>query len=69
MASAPVSASRRQGLQAIRSVLAHNSLSATTRTELQALPPPYDDHGLPRPLRWYACGPTVYDSAHLGHAR
>jgi len=20
-------------------------------------------------LKWYACGPTVYDSAHLGHAR
>lgn len=22
-----------------------------------------------RPLYWYACGPTVYDDAHLGHAR
>ena len=22
-----------------------------------------------RPIRWYNCGPTVYDSAHLGHAR
>lgn len=22
-----------------------------------------------RRLRWYACGPTVYDAAHLGHAR
>ena len=21
------------------------------------------------PLTWYACGPTVYDSSHLGHAR
>jgi cysteinyl-tRNA synthetase len=20
-------------------------------------------------LTWYTCGPTVYDSAHLGHAR
>ncbi|CAN0555594.1 unnamed protein product, partial [Ectocarpus sp. 8 AP-2014] len=20
-------------------------------------------------LKWYSCGPTVYDSAHLGHAR
>lgn len=20
-------------------------------------------------INWYACGPTVYDSAHLGHAR
>ncbi|KAF0691787.1 Aste57867_17058 [Aphanomyces stellatus] len=23
----------------------------------------------PSPLKWYVCGPTVYDSAHLGHAR
>ena len=22
-----------------------------------------------RPLTWYSCGPTVYDVAHLGHAR
>ena len=21
------------------------------------------------PLKWYACGPTVYDATHLGHAR
>ena len=21
------------------------------------------------PITWYSCGPTVYDSAHLGHAR
>jgi cysteinyl-tRNA synthetase len=20
-------------------------------------------------ISWYACGPTVYDSAHMGHAR
>lgn len=20
-------------------------------------------------LKWYTCGPTVYDSSHLGHAR
>lgn len=20
-------------------------------------------------LRWYSCGPTVYDAAHIGHAR
>ena len=20
-------------------------------------------------INWYMCGPTVYDSAHLGHAR
>ena len=22
-----------------------------------------------QPLTWYSCGPTVYDAAHLGHAR
>jgi cysteinyl-tRNA synthetase len=22
-----------------------------------------------RTVKWYSCGPTVYDSAHLGHAR
>lgn len=22
-----------------------------------------------RALTWYTCGPTVYDQAHLGHAR
>lgn len=22
-----------------------------------------------RQISWYACGPTVYDSAHMGHAR
>ena len=22
-----------------------------------------------RTIKWYMCGPTVYDSAHLGHAR
>jgi hypothetical protein len=22
-----------------------------------------------REVRWYICGPTVYDSSHLGHAR
>ena len=25
--------------------------------------------GASRPLTWYSCGPTVYDAAHLGHAR
>lgn len=22
-----------------------------------------------KPIKWYTCGPTIYDSAHLGHAR
>lgn len=28
---------------------------------------PLDPKG--RRVTWYACGPTVYDDAHLGHAR
>lgn len=31
---------------------------------LEALPDPAAGA-----LKWYSCGPTVYDSAHLGHAR
>ncbi|OQS07834.1 cysteinyl-tRNA synthetase, partial [Thraustotheca clavata] len=40
-------------------ILAMNSLSGT----LDPLPQSSE------PLKWYVCGPTVYDSAHLGHAR
>lgn len=28
---------------------------------------PTDPEG--KKVTWYACGPTVYDDAHLGHAR
>lgn len=28
---------------------------------------PIDENG--KKVKWYACGPTVYDDAHLGHAR
>ncbi|KAL8727553.1 MAG: hypothetical protein Q9166_005959 [cf. Caloplaca sp. 2 TL-2023] len=28
---------------------------------------PLDPHG--KAVTWYACGPTVYDDAHIGHAR
>lgn len=24
---------------------------------------------IPRKVLWYSCGPTVYDVAHMGHAR
>ena len=27
------------------------------------------DHEKSKPIKWYTCGPTVYSSAHLGHAR
>ena len=38
----------------------HNSLTGS----VQELQPPASG-----PLKWYACGPTVYDVAHVGHAR
>ncbi|KAL9106659.1 MAG: hypothetical protein Q9227_008311 [Pyrenula ochraceoflavens] len=38
----------------------HNSL---TRSKNQFVP------ATPGLVTWYACGPTVYDDAHLGHAR
>ena len=40
----------------------HNSLSAS----LSASAPSVGDR---RGTAWYACGPTVYDAAHLGHGR
>ncbi|QKF94144.1 cysteinyl-tRNA synthetase [Fadolivirus algeromassiliense] len=27
------------------------------------------EHDKNIPIKWYTCGPTIYDSAHLGHAR
>lgn len=27
------------------------------------------DHDKNEPIKWYTCGPTIYDSAHMGHAR
>ncbi|CAH0490434.1 unnamed protein product [Peronospora farinosa] len=32
-------------------------------------PFPRETSVTPNVLKWYACGPTVYDKAHLGHAR
>ncbi|ERF73156.1 hypothetical protein EPUS_02997 [Endocarpon pusillum Z07020] len=40
----------------------YNSL---TRSKVPFVP--HDPNG--RRVTWYACGPTVYDDAHLGHAR
>ena len=39
----------------------HNSLTSTKVPFL----PSHDG----KYIGWYTCGPTVYDSAHLGHAR
>ncbi|KAK1942006.1 putative cysteine--tRNA ligase [Phytophthora citrophthora] len=35
----------------------------------QCEPFPRETSVTPNVLKWYACGPTVYDKAHLGHAR
>ena len=51
----------------------YDSLSATyRRIPLSVSPGPEGAEagaGRPLGLMWYTCGPTVYDSAHLGHAR
>ncbi|SBS82865.1 cysteine--tRNA ligase, putative (CysRS) [Plasmodium ovale curtisi] len=44
----------------ITKLLVNNSL---TRSKVEFVP--QEDNK----IRWYACGPTVYDAAHLGHAR
>ena len=36
-----------------------------TLTKNKDLFKPLDKHG----VTWYTCGPTVYDSAHLGHGK
>ena len=41
-----------------------NSLTGGTKEPL-VIP----DGASGQPLTWYSCGPTVYDAAHLGHAR
>lgn len=38
----------------------HNSLTGTIVNF---------DHNKSIPVKWYTCGPTIYSSAHLGHAR
>lgn len=39
--------------------------NSLTRTKTPFIP--LDSEG--KKVTWYACGPTVYDDAHLGHAR
>lgn len=43
-------------------VMVHNTL---TNSKVQLVGSGND----PQSLTWYTCGPTVYDSAHLGHAK
>jgi len=49
-------------------ILLYNSLSGRLEP-LRRTDSSLTASGAPRPLRWYLCGPTVYDAAHLGHAR
>ncbi len=57
----------------------YNSL---TRTKVRPCPSVFIPHSTPfryiqnlfiprngRRIKWYNCGPTVYDAAHMGHAR
>lgn len=44
---------------------ASSSASSLTRLLLDRKTPQRNGEA----WKWYACGPTVYDSAHLGHAR
>ncbi|TYZ65995.1 hypothetical protein PybrP1_007446 [[Pythium] brassicae (nom. inval.)] len=48
---------------------AQRAFSANVRVfnSLRGALEPLDDSS--KQLKWYACGPTVYDRAHLGHAR
>eukprot|EP01084_Bolivina_argentea_P138087 243188_1 len=55
--------SNEQGLQTNRlegTPTLYNSLTGL----IEELP-----HPCKGPLKWYSCGPTVYDHAHIGHAR
>uniref|UniRef100_A0A8C9GUP2 tRNA synthetases class I catalytic domain-containing protein n=1 Tax=Piliocolobus tephrosceles TaxID=591936 RepID=A0A8C9GUP2_9PRIM len=44
----------------ITNLMVNNSL---TRSKVEFVPQESNK------IKWYACGPTVYDAAHLGHAR
>ena len=48
-----------------RSILAALDLDASMLLQKTELFKPIDA----RLVKWYVCGPTVYDSAHVGHAR
>lgn len=42
-----------------------NVLNSLTRTKVPFLPMEDGSNA----VRWYMCGPTVYDASHMGHAR
>eukprot|EP01031_Cornospumella_fuschlensis_P033894 gene33894-41011_t len=60
-------------LRAVGSLFQSRSLSSSRKcvvaartSAIEGMPIVFDRS---RQLTWYACGPTVYDVAHLGHAR
>jgi len=48
-------------------LMVNNSLTTNSGGKKGVLVPFVSSEG--KKVRWYTCGPTVYDSAHLGHAR
>jgi hypothetical protein len=60
----PVHLIAKRGLKnipAMESIKLHNSLKPGAPVPFKPI-----EHGK---IKWYACGPTVYDHSHLGHAR
>jgi cysteinyl-tRNA synthetase len=57
ISAAPRMNSRSHTVQ-LRNSLSHSN-AGLNATQLDAM----------KELSWYSCGPTVYDSTHLGHAR
>jgi cysteinyl-tRNA synthetase len=51
------------------SIINSSSAPVHVRNSLGAGPRELTARADGRPLSWYSCGPTVYDCAHLGHAR
>jgi len=58
-------------LRCLHDVRVSNSLLSNPNASLSFLLDGNADKDVasPRVLQWYSCGPTVYDDAHLGHAR
>lgn len=53
-------------LRTNQSINVKNSLQTTTSKSSEE---PLSTYNGSKVLKWYSCGPTVYDDAHLGHAR
>lgn len=50
-------------------IVLYNSLSESYQPLSPLSPSPNNESSTVKGVAWYTCGPTVYDSAHLGHAR